>query len=68
AAGVVMAAVMAGVRASLGGLSAALVAVPVGLLAYAASLYALGVDARDRLVVTELAARYRRTLAGVLRR
>ncbi|WP_132058537.1 lipopolysaccharide biosynthesis protein [Halorussus amylolyticus] len=65
-AGVVMAAVMAGVRASVGGQTALVVGTLVGLLAYVGSLYALGIDARDRLVVRELAGRYRANVADAV--
>ncbi|USZ68017.1 lipopolysaccharide biosynthesis protein [Halorussus salilacus] len=64
AAGVVMAATMAGVRATVGPSPLAVgVGTVTGLLAYVGSLLALGVDPRDRLVVRELAGRYRTDIA-----
>lgn len=62
-AGVVMVAVMLGVRTSVGGYLAIGVGAVVGLLAYVGTLHALGVDPRDRLVVRELAGRYRADVA-----
>jgi O-antigen/teichoic acid export membrane protein len=64
AAGVVMGVAMFGVKTGLDGGLAILVAVPVGLLAYLTALHVVGVDPRDRLVVRQLAARYRASLAS----
>lgn len=64
AAGVVMAAVMVGVRAVVGGTPAIAAGALVGLPVYVATLYTLGIDARDRLVVRELAGRYGARLAA----
>jgi hypothetical protein len=57
---------MLGVRTALGGLVAVAVGSAVGLAVFVGALRALGVSPRDRLVVGELAARYRETVAGVL--
>ena len=58
-AGIGMVAVMAGVRTNLHGSLALGVGTLVGLAVFFAILMALGVGPRDRLVVAELAARYR---------
>lgn len=62
-AGVGAVSAMAGVRAVFDGLLAAGVGALVGLVAFLALLIALGAEPRDRLVVTELAAQYRRATA-----
>ncbi|WP_435180941.1 lipopolysaccharide biosynthesis protein [Halorussus sp. AFM4] len=62
-AGAVAAGVMAGVRAWIGGLPAVALGTVAGLVAYVAALHLLRVDPRDRLVVRELAARYRADVA-----
>ncbi|WP_115863411.1 lipopolysaccharide biosynthesis protein [Halorussus litoreus] len=59
AAGAVASAVMLGVRESVGGLPAVAFGTIAGVTAYVASLHVLGVDPRDRIVVRELARRYR---------
>ncbi|MFB6074029.1 MAG: lipopolysaccharide biosynthesis protein [Haloarculaceae archaeon] len=59
AASLVMAGAMFVVRAAIGGAAGPLVGVPVGLVVYVGALLAIGVPARDRLVVRELATRYR---------
>jgi len=66
AAGAVMTAAMAGVRATVDAPAAIGVGTAVGLLAYVASLRALGLDPRDRLVVRELAGRYRADIADAV--
>lgn len=58
-AGVVMGAAMAGVRTAVGGPLALGLGVLVGLPVYVGALHVLGIDPRDRLVVRELAGRYR---------
>ncbi|MFB6124838.1 MAG: lipopolysaccharide biosynthesis protein [Halanaeroarchaeum sp.] len=63
-AGLVALAVMWGVHQLLPVGGGALLGIPVGLLAYLGTLALVGVDARDRLVVRELAGRYRVALAG----
>lgn len=69
AAGAVMAAAMLGVRSLLVDGSLAIAAgVLVGLPSYLGALSVLGVDPRDRLVVRELATRYRNTIADAARR
>ena len=65
-AGVVMLAAMLGVRASVDGALAMAVGTVVGLLVYVGTLLALGIDPRDRLVVRELAGRYRADLADAV--
>ena len=62
-AGIVMGAVMIAVRAVVGGLPAVGVGTVAGLIAYVASVHALGVDPRDRLIVRELAGQYRTAIA-----
>nr|WP_248299478.1 lipopolysaccharide biosynthesis protein [Halorhabdus amylolytica] len=62
-AGIVMSAVMLGVRVSIGGLQAVGIGTVAGLIAYVWALSVLGVDPRDRLVVGELAGRYRNAIA-----
>ncbi|APW99335.1 succinoglycan biosynthesis protein exop [Halobiforma lacisalsi AJ5] len=66
--GVVMAGAMLGVRSAADGAPAVAVGMVVGLLAYVATLHLLGVDPRDRLVVSELAVRYREDLVGIMSR
>lgn len=61
-AGVVALGVMWGIREAVGGTLAVALGIVVGLVAYVGSLHLLGVDPRDRLVVRELAERYRDTL------
>jgi len=68
AAGVAMAAALAGVRTVIDGIAAVPVGVAVGLPVYVAALHVLGVDPRDRFVVRELGARYRDALATRLAR
>ena len=63
AAGVVMVGCMLAVRESVGGLLGVVVGTPVGTGGYLLTLRVLGVDPRDRLVVTELAASYRTLLS-----
>ncbi|GAA0513039.1 Membrane protein involved in the export of O-antigen and teichoic acid [Halorubrum aquaticum] len=58
-AGAVMVGVMSTVRAAVGGTPGAAVGTVVGVAAYLLTLRAIGVDPRDRLVVSELAGRYR---------
>lgn len=65
-AGVAMVAVMTGVRASVGGYLAVGVGTVAGLAIYLGTLYALGVDPRDRLVVRELVGRYRAGVADAV--
>ena len=66
AAAVVMTGAMAGVRGALDGPAAVGVGVVVGVAAFLGALRALGVNRRDRLVVRELTARYRRDLLAVV--
>lgn len=68
AAGVVALAAMRAVREVVPGRRAVVVGAAVGLVGYAATLHAIGVDPRDRLVVRELAERYRSLLADRARR
>ena len=65
-AGAVMVGVMLAVRTSVGEQLAIVVGAVVGLLAYVGTLYVLGVDPRDRLVVRELAERYRADVAAAV--
>ncbi|WP_199522732.1 lipopolysaccharide biosynthesis protein [Haloferax sp. Atlit-4N] len=67
-AGVAAAGVMFFVREALGGSGAVVVATgaTLGAATYVVALGALGVNDRDRLVVTALAARYRRAIAAAL--
>ena len=58
-AGAAMTGVMVTVRTAVGGVAGVAVGTAVGLVAYLLALRAIGVDPRDRLVVRELAARYR---------
>ena len=69
AAGAAMTAAMVGVRALFadGPLTIA-VGAAAGLATYLAALWALGVDPHDRLVVRELAARYRGAIADAVPR
>ncbi|MCU4800627.1 lipopolysaccharide biosynthesis protein [Halobacteria archaeon HArc-gm2] len=67
AAGAVAVVAMVAVRTAVDGLPAAGLGTLVGLVAYAGTLHALGVDPRDRLVFEELAARYRAVLADAVR-
>jgi O-antigen/teichoic acid export membrane protein len=60
AAGVGMTGAMIGFRAALDGPVALVVGPVAGLLAFVGLLAAIGTGPRDRLVVSELAARYRR--------
>ncbi len=66
AAGVVMAAAMAGVAAVSDGLLAVGLGTVVGLGVYVGSLHVIGVDPRDRFVARELAAAFRLRLDGWL--
>ncbi|WP_353633442.1 oligosaccharide flippase family protein [Halobacterium sp. NMX12-1] len=68
AAGVVMAAVLAGVRTAIDGIVVVPLGVLVGLPIYVTALHVLGVDPRDRFVVRELAACYRDALGEKLAR
>ncbi|WP_315907404.1 lipopolysaccharide biosynthesis protein [Halapricum hydrolyticum] len=61
-----MIATMLVVRASLSGLIAVGAGTAVGLASYLLGLVVLGIDPRDRLVVAELSARYRETIAETL--
>jgi len=63
-----MIAAMLAVRVSLSGLTAVATGTLVGLASYVFGLAVLGVDPRDRLVITELAARYREAIAGTVTR
>ena len=63
-----MIATMLAVRALVPGLIAVGVGTLVGLVSYLFGLLALGVDPRDRLVITELSARYRETITETLSR
>jgi O-antigen/teichoic acid export membrane protein len=65
-AGAVMAAAMSGVRAAVDAPASIATGTAVGLLAYVGSLRALGLDPRDRLVVRELAGRYRTDIADAV--
>ncbi|RDZ64293.1 succinoglycan biosynthesis protein exop [Haloferax sp. Atlit-12N] len=67
-AGVAAAGVMLLVREALSGPSGLVVVAgaALGAVTYVGALVALGVNDRDRLVVTALAARYRRTIRGAL--
>jgi len=56
------------VRASLSGLTAVTAGTIVGLASYVVALVVLGVDPRDRLVIAELAARYRGAITETLSR
>ena len=67
AAGVVMLAVLFGVRSLGDGLAVTALGSVVGIGAYVGTLAVLGVDPRDRLVVSELADRYRARLGEALR-
>jgi O-antigen/teichoic acid export membrane protein len=64
AAGAVAIGVMAGFRTVPGGPLGIAIGVPVGLGSYVATLWAIGVDPRDRLVARELSDRYAAGLAG----
>jgi O-antigen/teichoic acid export membrane protein len=66
AAGAVMAGSMAAIRAAVGGVEAVGAGTVVGIVVYAGTLVALGVNERDRLVVRSLVRRYRRGIAGTL--
>ncbi|MFW6018056.1 MAG: lipopolysaccharide biosynthesis protein [Halapricum sp.] len=66
AAGGGMIAVMFVVRASVPGLLAVGVGTTLGLASYLLGLVVLGIDPRDRLVVTELTTRYRKTITETL--
>ncbi|MFC5277301.1 lipopolysaccharide biosynthesis protein [Halorubrum rubrum] len=61
-AGGIMVGVMLTVRAAVAGISGVAVGTPVGVVAYLLALRAIGIDPRDRLVVRELAERYRSTV------
>ena len=63
-----MIAAMLAVRVSLSGLTAVAAGTLVGLASYVFGLVVLGVDPRDRLVITELAARYREAIAETFAR
>jgi len=63
-----MIAAMLLVRVSLSGLTAVAAGTIVGLASYVFGLVVLGVDPRDRLVVVELAARYREAITETLSR
>lgn len=65
-AGAAAALAMVVVREALPGVAAVAVGLAVGAATYVGVLLALGVNDRDRLVVTTLAARYRRGLAGAV--
>jgi O-antigen/teichoic acid export membrane protein len=67
-AGVAAAGTMLLVREALTGAEAAVVGVLLGAVAYVGTLVVLGVDDRDRLVVTALAARYRRSFTVAVSR
>ncbi|SDQ42069.1 lipopolysaccharide biosynthesis protein [Natronobacterium texcoconense] len=62
AAGGVALSVMWTIRAGVSSGFVALAGIPAGLIAYVLTLHVLGVDPRDRLVVRELADRYRAEL------
>jgi O-antigen/teichoic acid export membrane protein len=66
-AGAAAAAVMLLVRSVSGGLLGAAVGLGAGAITYAGVLVSLGINPRDRLVVTALASRYRQTAAALLR-
>lgn len=66
-AGLIALAVMWVLRASVSGPLAIWLGVALGLLAYLGALHVIGVDPRDRFVVSELAARYRTSIPGLRR-
>lgn len=61
-AGVAMTGLMLAIREVIAGPTAVLVGTTMGVVAYLFVLWLLGPDPRDRLVVSELLARYRRTI------
>jgi hypothetical protein len=66
AAGLVMIGAMLAVRTALDGLAAVGIGTVAGLSGYLLALVGLGLDPRDRLVVRELAGRYRSVLGDAI--
>ncbi|MFW5903308.1 MAG: oligosaccharide flippase family protein [Halolamina sp.] len=64
AAGFVALGTMWAIRMWVGGLPSVALGVVAGVTVYVGALRVIGIDPRDRLVVRELAARYRRTIFG----
>ena len=65
-AGAVMVGVMLTVRAAVAGVGGVAAGTPAGVAAYLLVLRAIGVDPRDRLVVRELAGRYRASVRAAI--